>query len=235
MATAAHSIRGFQMIRVLRFAALAAAIATTPAMATMTADPVGDFEHSYVGPHVADADITGVDASFDGTNFHLSVTTAGDIGTTPGVFYVWGYNRGSGVPRLQFVGAPPAIKPYLKFDGVDLTFPFGLSVVGGQTFPPSFDNYWGLVTVTGNRLDAILPAALVPSAGFDFAHYQFTVWAHVPVDPDDSDPSNARIADFSRTVTINGAIPEPASWALMIAGFGLAGAALRRQRGLATA
>lgn len=32
-----------------------------------------------------------------------------------------------------------------------------------------------------------------------------------------------------------GAVPEPASWALMIAGFGLAGATLRRRRVLATA
>src|SRR5207302_3324022 len=31
------------------------------------------------------------------------------------------------------------------------------------------------------------------------------------------------------------AIPEPASWALLIAGFGLAGASLRRRRNLATA
>jgi len=32
-----------------------------------------------------------------------------------------------------------------------------------------------------------------------------------------------------------GGVPEPASWALMIAGFGLAGAALRKRRKLAAA
>jgi len=31
----------------------------------------------------------------------------------------------------------------------------------------------------------------------------------------------------------SGGVPEPASWALMIAGFGLAGAALRRRSALA--
>lgn len=34
---------------------------------------------------------------------------------------------------------------------------------------------------------------------------------------------------------VYGAVPEPASWAMMITGFGLAGAALRRRRVLATA
>jgi len=38
-------------------------------------------------------------------------------------------------------------------------------------------------------------------------------------------------ATFSGTATFNaGAVPEPASWALMIGGFGLVGAAMRRRR-----
>jgi hypothetical protein len=35
---------------------------------------------------------------------------------------------------------------------------------------------------------------------------------------------------LSGTVKVSAAVPEPASWALMIAGFGLAGAALRTRR-----
>ncbi len=38
-----------------------------------------------------------------------------------------------------------------------------------------------------------------------------------------------------RTAEPTGGVPEPASWALMIAGFGLAGASLRRRRGVAAA
>ena len=37
--------------------------------------------------------------------------------------------------------------------------------------------------------------------------------------------------NFSLRAVPPGGVPEPASWALMIAGFGLAGAALRRRRG----
>ena len=209
----------------LLYAGLAAGIAAAPVQA-LTTDPIGDFEPTYVGPLVADADITGIDVRFDGTTFTLKATAAGDIGTTPGIFYVWGINRGAGVPRLQFVGAPPAIRPDLLFDGVDLTFPSGLSVVGGLSFPPSFELFPGTVSVSGNTLTALLPAALIPSTGFDFAHYQFTVWSHVPVDPDDSDASNARIADFSSTVN---PVPEPATLALLVTGFGLTGALIRRQ------
>ncbi len=41
---------------------------------------------------------------------------------------------------------------------------------------------------------------------------------------------NAREAQL--VVTAPGAVPEPASWALMIAGFGLAGAAMRRRQAI---
>ena len=37
------------------------------------------------------------------------------------------------------------------------------------------------------------------------------------------------------TRSLDGAVPEPASWALMILGFGLTGAALRRRRIVAVA
>jgi hypothetical protein len=35
---------------------------------------------------------------------------------------------------------------------------------------------------------------------------------------------------FTATVESTGAVPEPASWAMLIAGFGLTGAAMRRRR-----
>ena len=49
-----------------------------------------------------------------------------------------------------------------------------------------------------------------------------------------TDPSGE--AFFSTTISaVGGAVPEPSEWALMIMGFGLAGAALRRRRAVAAA
>ena len=42
--------------------------------------------------------------------------------------------------------------------------------------------------------------------------------------------NNGRSFNGSLTYTINGAVPEPATWGMMLAGCGLAGAALRRRR-----
>jgi hypothetical protein len=38
------------------------------------------------------------------------------------------------------------------------------------------------------------------------------------------------VDDLTLATAVNGAIPEPATWAMMIAGFGLAGTAMRRRR-----
>jgi hypothetical protein len=42
-------------------------------------------------------------------------------------------------------------------------------------------------------------------------------------------PSGLRVEFLSSDVTATGTVPEPASWAMMIAGFGLVGAAMRRR------
>ena len=42
--------------------------------------------------------------------------------------------------------------------------------------------------------------------------------------------SNGDSADGYRINSISAAVPEPATWAMMIAGFGLAGLGLRRNR-----
>ncbi|MGL4541597.1 MAG: PEPxxWA-CTERM sorting domain-containing protein, partial [Polymorphobacter sp.] len=48
---------------------------------------------------------------------------------------------------------------------------------------------------------------------------------------DNSNYSFAALTGETLTISLAGGVPEPASWAMMIAGFGLVGTALRRQQG----
>jgi len=84
-------------------------------------------------------------------------------------------------------------------------------------------------------------ASLPNSITFGGLRYQGTLNGYEANQPDQTpgvvsrtygDPDFAFTAD-SAVVNGVGGVPEPASWALMIAGFGLAGASLRRRRALA--
>ena len=52
---------------------------------------------------------------------------------------------------------------------------------------------------------------------------------------DSNNGDNTQFVTATIRAESTGAVPEPATWALMISGFGLAGAALRRRRAVATA
>ncbi|MEP6786540.1 MAG: PEPxxWA-CTERM sorting domain-containing protein [Sphingomonadales bacterium] len=45
-----------------------------------------------------------------------------------------------------------------------------------------------------------------------------------------TDPAGLGYDDFTFDVSNNGGVPEPATWAMMLAGFGVVGAAMRRRR-----
>ena len=89
------------MIR-LGFLLAAVALVTTPAAAVTRTDSAGDFLPTYVGPHNGDLDVLKFSTSIVGSNFVLSATLNGPVGTTPGVIYVWGVNRGAGNRTVWF-------------------------------------------------------------------------------------------------------------------------------------
>jgi hypothetical protein len=106
--------------------------------------------------------------------------------------------------------------------------------VGGQTWAIDGTVNKGHVSWNG-------PAVINFGGGFgsltvtlndaDFNAYDPSRWE----DPDQLGNGKAQITGNFVLSNVGGAVPEPASWAMMITGFGLAGATLRRRRTAAVA
>lgn len=208
----------------------AAALAAAPASAQLD-DPAGDFLATYSGPQNADLDILSASVTFDGTKFYLSSTHAGDIGTSAGSLFVWGINRGSGVPRLSF--GSPSIGADKPFDAVAVMFPDGTGRVAAFPLagPPLITPLVDPVSVTGSSISAIVPLSLLGSMGLAPQDYTFALWSRRRVDPL-VDGTTAEVADFAPDIGVMTArsVPEPATWATLLFGFGGLAAALRTRR-----
>ncbi|MGL4541585.1 MAG: PEPxxWA-CTERM sorting domain-containing protein [Polymorphobacter sp.] len=155
-----------------------------------------------------------------GTSVPFTGGTFSCTGTTycPGFFGVWSILVTDG--RAAVYGATP--------DSLTFTFSspithFGVDTIGfGDVGVSDMMVAWGSnsstlyssVSVPGGT---VLFAGIIDSAGFTSVTFTGTA-------PGDG------IA-FDR-LQVKGAVPEPASWALMIAGFGMVGGALRRRAAL---
>jgi hypothetical protein len=100
---------------------------------------------------------------------------------------------------------------------IDPTKTFFEDFTTGKSWSASFFNAG---SSPNQRVEFTAPAASVISP---FDQYRVTVGFVAPVDPKRYSWS----ASWDNTST---GVPEPAAWALMIGGFGLAGATLRRRR-----
>lgn len=203
--------------------AVIAAMLAVPAAAVT--DPAGDFLASFVGPQNGDLDALSASVTEQGNGFlRLEATLNGAIGTTVGGFYVFGFDRGAGTAR--FVGGTPSVGAGVLFDSVVVVFNTGavnvVDLTNGVATPLA-----GAVRFGADSLTAFVNTALLPSRGFAGpGSYTFNLWPRSP------GAGNSFIADFAPDASNAGvtAVPEPASWALLITGLGLAGAAMRRRR-----
>jgi hypothetical protein len=211
--------------RLTILAVLALGVASAPLPASSIVDPAGDFLSSFtVGPKNGDLDVLSAEVFFDGTNFTFTSTENGPIGTTDGSVFVWGVDRGFHQAFFQ------AFRPGVLFDVAVVLRPdltgavFDFSPTG--TVPP-VTLAPGSVTVSGNTITGVVPAALLPSKGLQPSDYQVNFWPRVGLDP----ANNAQISDFAPDnsdigVTVT---PEPATMLSIACGLILLGLVRRRR------
>lgn len=209
-------------MRMLLGAAALVSLAAAPALAQVQSQTVtdakGDFLAGYTGPKLADLDVTSFSVSYDSAAklFTLGTTFAGNImAGTPG-FYVYGVNTGAGAIRpFGGIGQGNVI-----FDQAIIVQKDGTGSIGNTALDPNW------VAIAGNILTVKVPLSLLPSTGFAPAQYGFNLW------PRTGFGGNAQISDFApEDATLSAAaVPEPASWAMLMLGAGAAGGMLRYRR-----
>ncbi|HEX4179570.1 MAG TPA: PEPxxWA-CTERM sorting domain-containing protein [Caulobacteraceae bacterium] len=184
--------------------ALAATLAAGSAFATTITDTTGFLPQAfYSGPHNGDMDIKSVSATIDGSDFILSATLDGPIGTTANAVYVWGVNTGDGTAAF----APEGLTKVL----------FNDVVVINPAAPAAG------VTISGDTVTDIVSIASLKNEGFSPSQYGFSFWPNLGA------AGNSDFAPDNATFTAS-AVPEPASWAIMLVGFGGLGAVTRHAR-----
>lgn len=234
--------------KVFAGAAIAALLSLTPLAASANAILTNPQDGGTIGPigtpglpnvlgEVFTAPVTGVLSSFTLTFNGVPDNFTAGIGTWNGPA---SYAEGFGVSALDYsTGTQTGVA------SGDFTFNPNTGVVAGQQYV-AFISTFGLFTdpLGGNGL----VLSQTPTSGIDYIVYNLgdpnsSAWNYFTDTPGYNLAMTARFTTRSPCnpdhplacvpVDTGGGVPEPASWALMISGFGMAGAMLRRQRAAA--
>lgn len=181
------------------------------------------FLSTYAGPQNGDLNVASAEVFFDGTNFDFTSTLSAAIGTTSGVDYIWGVDRGLLSNEANF----GAFAPGVLFDSVVVLFDNGGSgsgfvddIANGSIITPLAS-----VTISGDTISAIVPGSLLASSVLTPDQYGVNLWPSLGIPGPLSD-----IAEFAPSVNADAGVttPEPATIALLA--LGLIGFAARRKR-----
>jgi hypothetical protein len=196
--------------------ALLSLVASGPlaAQQVTVTDPVNDFNVPfYTGVQDPGLDVTSFSIAFDGTNFNLAATMAGPINPAIAPLYVIGVNTGAAASPGPFADVN---NPNVIFNRV--------IVVNGQTGTGVLSGNSLFTIVTGNTFSVTVPLSLLASTGFAPRDYGFNLWPRIGLG------MNSQIADFSPNNATLSVAPEPATWMMMLVGFGAIGLAVRKRR-----
>jgi hypothetical protein len=192
-------------------------LASSPVSAATVLDPTGDFLPTFAGPHDADLDVTSFSVDFNeaSSTFLLGASLAGPVNpATPGI-YVIGVNTGTGtLAPFSSIG-----EPNVTFNQAIAIQKNGTAMIG-QTVLPS------AATIVGNMFSATVPLSFLPSTGATPQTYGFNLW------PRTAFGNNNQISDFApeNALLRVAAVPEPSTWAMLLAGFAAIGMAMRRKK-----
>ena len=204
------------MRKVLIAAAAAVAMAAGAAHASTITDPVGDFVAGYAGPALADLDVISFTVNYNPatTSFLLSATMAGDIGAVSNTgLYIIGVNTG---------GAAAAPGPFNSLGAGNVIFNRTISLTKANVATLSGTTLTS--AIHGATFDIAVPLSLLASTGFAPSQYGFNLW------PRNGGSGLTAISDFSPGNGMLTAVPEPSTWAFLLAGFAAVGGLLRARR-----
>ncbi len=212
-------------------AAVALALGASAAHATTVHDGQGilsSFDRqAKTTDNYLDLDVKSATVSYDANNIYLSATMFGAIGSTDTGFYVWGVNTGTGVDFFQQQADHPDVGKGINFDTFIVLNTDLMGAVNYFSGEPSE----GIkkITIDGNTISAVISRnVLEDAATIDISQFGFNMWSRTTGFAHNSD-----VPDFApndHNFNASASVPEPAAWALMIAGFGLVGSTLRRRR-----
>ena len=196
----------------LKTLALACLAATANAYAVT--DNAGDFLAGYSGSHNDAFDVLSADVGYNAaTNeFVFRATAAGAIAGVNGAAYVFGLDAG-GSTNAPFASVG---LPGVTFNTTVTLRADGSAVVGAIPITTQ---------ISGNHIFTTVSASLLPSKGLAFKDYTWTVWSI-----DTNVAGLGRLADFAPDANIKvSAVPEPATYGMLMAGLGMLGMVARRR------